>query len=262
VQAVAPVRQSLPHRSHGDDGCRMSDPQVLPALRASLSLPGLVLLGSMVGFGGMAHDAGWSLFETLLSTVVIWALPAQVILIGALASGAGLPAALAAVSFSSIRLLPMVCSLLPLLRRPSTGLATQILASHYVAQTVWILSLLNLPRVEREDRLAFYFWMANLTILLSLVGCAIGWFAAGRLPRPLDIALLMLTPISFLLSTEKTAKDFNGKLAFGLGLALTPIVHVVAPLLGLGQWDILIAGLIGGGAAFLAGLSRRQRAAS
>jgi len=71
------------------------------------------------------------------------------------------------------------------------------------------------PRVEREDRQAFYFWLANLTILLSLVGCAIGWFLAGRLPRPLDIALLMLTPISFLLSTEKTAKGLDGKLAFG-----------------------------------------------
>src|SRR5690349_7374785 len=109
---------------------------VLAGARAAVSLPGLVLLGSMVGFGGFAKGAGWGQLEVLLATIVIWALPAQVILIGTLSSGAGVVAALAAVSISSIRLLPMVCSILPSIRRRDTGLPTMILASHFVAQTV------------------------------------------------------------------------------------------------------------------------------
>ena len=226
------------------------------ALRASLTLPGLVLIGSMVGFGSLARDAGWSLFEMTLASVVIWALPAQVILIGALASGAGVAAALVAVSLSSIRLLPMVCSILPVVFRPGTSLFTRMAASHYVAQTVWVLTLLNADRLARDERPAFYFWMANLVVFLSVCGGVVGWFLAGRLPRPLDIALLMLTPVSFLLSTEKTAARFDMKLAFALGLLLLPVAHELAPLVGLGEWDMLIAGVVAGGVAFLAGRAR------
>jgi predicted branched-subunit amino acid permease len=204
----------------------------------------------MIGFGGFAKGAGWSLFEVLLATVVIWALPAQVILIGALSAGTGVVAALVAVSISSVRLLPMVCSLLPLVRRPDTRLLTQIAASHYVAQTVWILTLLNIEQIRREDRPAFYFWLGNMVMGLSLVGCTAGYLLAGRLPRPLDVALLMLTPVSFLLSTEKTAQGPAMKLAFGLGLLLLPLVHELAPQLGLGSWELLLTGILAGSLAF------------
>jgi predicted branched-subunit amino acid permease len=226
------------------------------ALRASVSLPGLVLIGSMVGFGSLARDAGWGVFEMVLASLVIWALPAQVILIGALASGAGIVAALAAVSISSIRLLPMVCSILPVVFRPGTPLITRLAASHYVAQTVWVLTLLNADRLHREHRPSFYFWMANLVVLLSLCGGVAGWFLAGRLPRPLDVALLILTPVSFLLSTEKTAVRFDMKLAFALGLALLPVTHELAPLAGLGDWDMLIAGSVAGSSAYLIGRAK------
>ena len=233
-------------------------PSIVAALRAALSLPGLVLLGSMVGFGGFTHDAGWTLFETVLSTAVIWALPAQVILVGSLAGGTGVIAALAAVSISSIRLLPMVCSILPVVRGSRTRLWTQVVASHFVAQTVWILTLLRAESIEREKRMVFYFWMAGFTVGLSMAGCAIGWMLAGHLPHPLAIALLMLTPVSFLLSTEKTAKGFELKLAFFLGLVLLPVVHIIAPRLGLGSWELLLTGLLAGSLAFATGHRHRR----
>jgi predicted branched-subunit amino acid permease len=225
------------------------------ALRATLSLPGLVLLGSMIGFGGFAHGAGWSLLDTMLSTALIWALPGQVILVGSLAGGTGVVAALVAVSISSVRFVPMVCAILPVIRSPNKGprLWVEIAAAHFCAQTVWILALLNAEKLPREMRTRFYFEMAVLTVSLSVVACGIGWLIAGRLPRPLDIALLMLTPVSFLLSTEKTAKGFDAKLAFALGLALLPPVHVLAPLACLGSWELLVTGLLAGSLAFAAG---------
>ena len=57
------------------------------ALRATAGVAGLSLAGSQIGFGAFAHGAGLSLFEVVFITVVIWALPAQVILIGALSTG-------------------------------------------------------------------------------------------------------------------------------------------------------------------------------
>ena len=48
----------------------------------------LVLIGTYVGVGALGHDYGFSLPWVMLSTVLIWAGPAQVILISALGTGA------------------------------------------------------------------------------------------------------------------------------------------------------------------------------
>ena len=52
--------------------------------------------------------------------ILVWAAPAQVILISALGAGAPLIEVAIAVSLSAIRLFPMVVALLPLLRGPGT----------------------------------------------------------------------------------------------------------------------------------------------
>src|SRR5579871_4196728 len=80
----------------------------------------LVLLGTFVGIGALAHDYGFSIWWTLLSTLLMWAGPAQVILISALGTGGTAFEAALAVGLSGVRLLPMVVSLLALIKRPDT----------------------------------------------------------------------------------------------------------------------------------------------
>ena len=188
------------------------------------------------------------MFETLFASALIWALPAQVILIGALASGAGVAAALVAVSLSSIRLLPMVCSILPVVFGPGTPLITRMAASHYVAQTVWVLDAPQCgpPRPGPAPGLLFLDGEPRRPPEPLPAPSPAGSWPAGC-PVPLDIALLMLTPVSFLLSTEKTATRFDMKLAFALGLGLLPVAHELAPLLGLGAWDMLVDRVLAGG---------------
>ncbi|MFN8831083.1 MAG: AzlC family ABC transporter permease [Labrys sp. (in: a-proteobacteria)] len=225
------------------------------ALRATAGVAGLSLAGSQIGFGAFAHGAGLSLFEVVFITVVIWALPAQVILIGALSTGIGTGAALAAVSISSIRLLPMVCSILPLMRSPRMRLWQSLIASHFVAQTGWILGFLHLHDIARDQRPTFFFAVSAILVGSSMAFAALGWYIAGALPFPLAVALLMLTPASFLLLTEKAARRPDEKIAMALGIVLLPIVHETAPLIGLGDWDLLITGIVGGLIAFAIGLS-------
>ena len=55
------------------------------------SQQGYVLWATFVGFGGLAHDASFPFGATLLSTLLIFAIPAQVLLIDGY--GAGTPAA-------------------------------------------------------------------------------------------------------------------------------------------------------------------------
>ena len=89
-------------------------------VRAAFSIPGLILAGAFVGFAGLAREAGLTLAQTVFMTGVVWALPGKVVLVGAVLSGASLPAAAFAVALSSVRLMPMVVALVPELRGPRT----------------------------------------------------------------------------------------------------------------------------------------------
>ena len=47
-----------------------------------------VLFATYLGIGALAHDSHFSLLWTLLSTILVWAGPAQIIVITTLGSGA------------------------------------------------------------------------------------------------------------------------------------------------------------------------------
>jgi predicted branched-subunit amino acid permease len=78
----------------------------------------LVLFATYLGIGALAHDTHFSLLWALASTLLVWAGPAQIILISTLGSGATAVQAAIAVTLSAIRLFPMVVSVLPMMRTP------------------------------------------------------------------------------------------------------------------------------------------------
>ena len=73
-----------------------------------------VLLGTYVGFGALAHDFGWSVGWMVACTLLIWAAPAQIILISTLGT-ASLAEVAIAVALSSVRFVPMVVAIVPML---------------------------------------------------------------------------------------------------------------------------------------------------
>ena len=105
----------------------------------------LVTMGTFLGVGALAQGAGFSLAWAVLSTIVLWAGPAQVIMISTLAGGAPVVEAALAVSLSAVRLLPMVVSLVPLMRMPQTKRRELILPAHFIAVTLWVEGLRLLP---------------------------------------------------------------------------------------------------------------------
>jgi hypothetical protein len=106
-------------------------------VRQAAGLPSLVLMASLIGVGGLTRDIGYPIWAGVLSTLLLWAGPAQVLLFGSLAAGASLPAIAIAVSLSSIRFFPMVVSILPLLRGPGVGTGRLLFGAHFVAVTAW-----------------------------------------------------------------------------------------------------------------------------
>ena len=204
-----------------------------------------VLFATYLGIGALAHDSGFSLGWTLLSTALIWAGPAQIIVITTLGSGATILQAAIAVTMSAVRLFPMVVSVLPLMRTPQTKRRELILAAHFTAVTLWVECHRFLPQVPRERRIAFVHGLGTGLLCISLCANTAGFLLAANLSRTLGAAILLLTPLAFLLSTARNSKEIADVLALVLGLALYP----VAALMDSGL-DILVSGVGAGTIAY------------
>lgn len=227
----------------------------LSGMRHGISVPALVLFASYTGFGALIQGIGFPLGAGLASTLLVWALPAQVILVGGLAAGTALPALALAVGLSSMRLLPMVVSVAPYMRGPRRSVFAELACAHYVAMTLWVEGLRLLPHLPGEARVPFTLGLGNMLILVSFTGTLIGYVVAGGLPGPLAAAFLFLTPLSFSVLMVRNAVTRTDWLALAAGFLLMPVVlHLQGGL------DLLLAGVGGGSLAYGLGRIRRRRA--
>src|SRR5262249_1677399 len=204
-----------------------------------------VVIGTYVGIGALTHDFGFGLGWAVASTALVWAGPAQVILVSALGAGAAPVETALAVGVSSARFLPLVISLLPLIRRPQTPHRALILPAHLTAVTMWIESLRLLPQVPREARIPFANGVGLGFMTAAQMGTLIGYYLATSRPPLLTSGLLFLTPISFLISTTRNCRLMSDWLALVLGLVLGPLL--AAWQMGL---DLLWTGIVAGSLAY------------
>lgn len=227
----------------------------LHGARHGVSVPALVLFASYTGFGALLQGVGFPLGAGVLSTLLVWALPAQVILVGGLVAGTALPALAFAIALSSMRLLPMVVSVAPYMRGPRRSLLTELVCAHYVAMTLWVEGLRLLPHMPGEARVPFTLGLGNTLISISMAGTALGYLMAGSLSGPLAAVLLFLTPLSFSVLMVRNAGALTDWLALAAGFF---IMHFTVTLGG--GLDLLIAGVGGGSLAYAIGRWHRRRA--
>ncbi|KIZ36463.1 MULTISPECIES: AzlC family ABC transporter permease [Rhodopseudomonas] len=215
----------------------------------------LVLFATYLGIGALAHDTHFSLGWVLVSTALVWAGPAQIILISSLGSGATLAQAAIAVTVSAVRLFPMVVAVLPMMRTPTTRMRHLILPAHFTAVTLWIECFRLLPQIPREKRIVFTIGLGTGLVSVCLVANVVGYALAANLPQIFAAAILLLTPLAFLLSTARNCRELADILALVLGLALFPL----AATLHTGV-DILISGVAAGTIAYGVHRWRKRRA--
>lgn len=206
----------------------------------------LVLLGNYVGIGALAYEFGFSLNWMLLSTVLVWAAPAQVILISTLNTATLIEVALA-VTLSSVRFLPMVVVLLPILKtKERAGAGRLVLPMHLTAISVWVEGMRLLPERPAPERVGFYNGLGIGLISAACLASIVGYMLAARLPAALAAALLFLTPMALLMSVSRNSRTLIDKLAFSFGLVVGPVL--AAHKVGL---DLVWTGLIAGTAAYV-----------
>ena len=215
----------------------------------------LVLMGTYIGIGALAHEFGLSAWWLALSSMLVWAAPAQVILISALGAGAALFEIALAVTLSAIRLFPMVVALLPLLRGPETRLRDLLLPTHFTSVSMWVESLRLLPAIPQQHRIAFCNGLSVLYMGTATTFGFVGFYLAAGLPPLFAGTLLFLTPMSFLISTARNAQMMVDRLALVLGLLLGPLLtylHV--------ELDLMWTGVVGGSLAY--GIHRLRETAT
>lgn len=229
---------------------------ILMGMRQVVSAPALILIVAHLGFAGLAREAGITWTQATFMVATIWALPANLILLGAVTAGLSLAATALAVAFSSLRMMPMVIALLPDLKGPETRRSTLLFLSHFVAVTAWVVALEKLPSVPRRHRTHFFGGFAITLTLINTTAVAFAFNLMGQLPALATGALAFFTPVYFLTSLYGSARESSARLALLTGLLAIPLAHWLTP-----GFDILTAGLVGGVVAFLIGRMKTAREA-
>ncbi len=240
---ASPVDQAPPNRPGtfaGLKGC------IAGGKAAASSVFLGVLVGTYVSVGALAHGLDFPLLWVMLSTVLVWAAPAQVILISSLGVGAPPVEVGIAVGLSGMRLLPMAVALLPILKGKETRTRDLLLPAHFTAVSMWVETLRLAPGQPRASRIGFANGVGTVFMGVSVLACVIGYEAAALLPELLTAALLFLTPMSFLTSVTRNSRMLSDRLAFLAGIVLGPLL--VYEKIGL---DLLWTGLAGGSGAYL-----------
>lgn len=216
-------------------------------MKDSIGSPALVLGASFVGFGSLLYEMDIGLWLGVLSIISTWALPAQVASVEMFARGAPLFAVFVAVALINFRFLPMTVAMLPLLRQSGVRTWKLYILAHFIAVTTWVLVMLRAPEMPPEQRLPYFWGGVAMVIPAALLGTTLGYVAAGAVPPQVTHGLIFLNPVFFMLVLLVDLRQRARAYALLLGAVLGPALHALTP-----TWGLLIAGLIGGTAAFLA----------
>ena len=183
-----------------------------------------------------------------LSTVLVWAAPAQVILISALGAGAAL---IEVGDRGDAERHPAVSdgggAAAAAARRGARGMRDLLLPTHFTSVSMWVESLRLLPAIAREQpRRVLQRPVGRLSWRPRSTFGFVGYYLAAGLPPLLAGALLFLTPMSFLISTARNARAMVDRLALVLGLVIGPVLvylpgrprHACGPASSAARWPM------------------------
>lgn len=215
---------------------------VLGATHA-LKEPALILFLALISFGVIAKDAGFSNGEALLSTAVLWALPAQIAHAESVAVSSGIIASVITVFLSNLRFFPMIITLLPQLNAERSWINT-VGISHLVTATSWAWCIDKLGNLPGNLRTSYFFGFSICCWCLGILGTAIGLVISDWLPQTAKLVTLYIAPLYMLLLLAGVRGHRLVALLVGGGVGVTLYWIGVA-------WYLPLAAIAGGVIGFL-----------
>lgn len=213
-------------------------------MRDAAGAPAMVLFAGMVGFGAMGRTNGVDGWFTTLSSLLMFALPGQVVLMEMVVTGSSVFAIALAVTLTSTRFVTMTVTLFPQLHDKDRN--RNLYASvHLLAMTAWAVSMKEFSSIEAKHRLSYFVGLGLLCWLISVPGTILGYFLAGLVPAPVTLGLVFINPLFFLL-TFTEVKPWINRIAIGLGCVLAPAFTIMDR-----DSSLLTTGLVAGTIAYL-----------
>ena len=214
-------------------------------------MPSAVLVAGFIGFGALATAQAIPLPIAVASTVVIWALPGQLVFVEMHSMGAPVLALLIAVTLSSARFLPMTLMLMPEMRDPAHRPWKYYVAAQLLSLSGWTMAVSRFPDLPRAQRLSWFYGFTLVLMAVSALSTAAGYLGADRLPPLVRLGLVFMVPMYYLLILSGAVRERIAALGLACGAVAGPLAYLVSP-----QWSVPLGGLVGGTLAY--GLLRRR----
>jgi predicted branched-subunit amino acid permease len=221
--------------------------------REAAGVPAAVLAAGYLGFGALAAGHQLPLSAAVASTLAIWALPGQLILVEMNTLGAPLLAIVLTVALSSARFLPMTLVLMPLMRDARHRGWHYYVTAQLLALTGWTMAMARFPEIARAERLAWFYGFTLVCFAASAAATAAGYLAADLMTPLAKTGLVFMAPMYYLLILVGGIRDRAAALALACGALAGPLAYLASP-----QWSVLLGGFAGGSLAY-AVLRRARR---
>ena len=221
--------------------------QGLKSLR-SFDSPAIALAASFVAIGALLKNIGFHIQQSILSTVLTYALPGQLVMAESFLIGASLINIFLAVWLVNARLYPMTVSLMPLLKEESQPRWKYYLSCHFLAVSSWLIMKDRIQIVDQKNRIDFWIGIGIGTWSTAIIATIIGYLLSDYLNKDMVIGLAIVNPVYFACMMVGAMKSKSISTAVILGAILGPALFLVSP-----EWSILLGGTLAGTIAFFIG---------
>ena len=214
----------------------------------SFDSPAIALGASFIAIGALLKNIGFNIQQSILSTVLTYALPGQLVMAESFFIGASLVNIFLAVWLVNARLYPMTVSLMPLLKEASQPRWKYYLACHFIAVSAWLIMKSNYQKIEKKHRIDFWMGIGTGTWLTAIVSTIIGFLVSDYLNKDMMIGLAIVNPVYFTCMMVGAMKSIQISLSIILGAILGPAFFFISP-----EWSILYGGILAGTVAYFVG---------
>jgi len=214
-------------------------------VRESFGVPGGVLAATYIGFGALAFSGGIPVWVVIASTITIWALPGQLVMVEMWQIGAPTIAILLAVTLTNARFLPMTVTVMPVIRDRGHPEWIYYVAAQCVAMSSWIICMRRGPELPARERVAYLGGLAAGFIAIGVVAAVVGYYIAESIPPVMQIGMVFLAPVYFIIFLIVEVRTRLVAIALACGGIAGPLLYLLTP-----QWSVLLAGFIGGTLAY------------
>ena len=210
--------------------------------------PAIALGCCFIAIGALFKNLGFTIQESVLSTMLTYALPGSLVMAESILVGASLLSIFIAVWLVNARLYPMAVSLFPIMMHKDQPRWKYYLSCHFIAISAWLIMRSNYKEIERKYRVDYWIGIGTATWTVSIIGTIMGFYLSSFLNKDILIGLAILNPIYFICMMVGAMKTIQITLSVSLGGILGPIFYFFSP-----EWSILLGGFVAGTIAYLVG---------